>query len=247
MKKNYKHKPLIILINIIISLFILMIVTLLILTARHYPADSTTAFAMNGDKNITVTSENGNLHIFTAGEAKTGLVFYGGARVEYTAYAPLMKRLAENGITCILVSSPFDFALANINAPEGITEEYPEIEKWYIGGHSMGGTAAGMYIAKHPGEYDGILLVASYVSDDIHDKTGKAISVYGSNDGVFNKQRYDLFMKNLPGDINELEIEGGNHSGFAYYGDQAGDNPADISKQEQIDKTVEFCIQNMAA
>ena len=245
MKKATKHRSIKILTNIIISVLLILILTCALLTAKGYPADSVAAFAMNSTDTVTVKNEKTDLHIFECDEPTAGLVFYGGARVEYTAYAPLMKELANNKILCILVSSPLDFALANVNAPEGITAKFPQIKKWYIGGHSMGGTAAGMYIAKHPGEFDGIVLLASYVSDDIHDKINEAISVYGSNDGVFNRQRYSLFMKNLPDDINELEIIGGNHAGFAFYGDQDRDKKADITKEEQIKQTVEFCIKNM--
>jgi len=36
-------------------------------------------------------------------DSDTALIFYPGGKVEYKAYAPLMKALAEENITCILV------------------------------------------------------------------------------------------------------------------------------------------------
>lgn len=40
------------------------------------------------------------------------------------------------------VEMPFRLAVLDMDAAKGIQEHYPEIESWYIGGHSLGGSMA---------------------------------------------------------------------------------------------------------
>ncbi len=54
--------------------------------------------------------------------AETGLVFYPGAKVEYTAYAPLMRDLAACGYLAVAVEMPFNFAFFGINAADEVRE-----------------------------------------------------------------------------------------------------------------------------
>ena len=54
-----------------------------------------------------------------------------------------------------------------MNAADGIQERYPNVDRWYIGGHSLGGTMAGYYIAEHEQEFKGLILLGSYSSVDL--------------------------------------------------------------------------------
>ena len=75
-------------------------------------------------------------------DVSAGLIFYPGGKVEYTAYAPLMEKLAERGVLCILVKMPANLAVLDMSAAEVHLDEFPDIERWYIGGHSLGGSMA---------------------------------------------------------------------------------------------------------
>lgn len=44
------------------------------------------------------------------------------------------------------------------------------------------------------------------------------ISLYGSEDGVLNREKYLDYRGNLPKSTEEIIIEGGNHAGFGSYG-----------------------------
>lgn len=59
------------------------------------------------------------------------------------------------------------------------------------------------------------------------------ISLYGSEDGVLNREKYRQYQINLPRDAVEKVLEGGNHSGFGSYGHQEGDGEASVSAAEQ--------------
>lgn len=162
-----------------------------------------------------------------------GLIFYPGGKVEHTAYAPLMKACAQRGILCVLVKMPFNLAVFDINAADGIQERYPEIDKWYIGGHSLGGSMASSYLSEHKSEYEGLVLLASYSTEDVSGGL-EVLSVYGSEDKVLNMEKYKEYEGNLPDDFKEVVIDGGCHAYFGMYGAQDGDGTPKISDEEQI-------------
>ena len=186
------------------------------------------------DGKITVSEISGSVTAFVPENPVAGLIFYQGARVDAKAYAPLMRELAENGILAVAIDCPFNLAFFKMNAPDGIQGQFPQVEKWYIGGHSMGAEVAGQYLEKHIDEYDGIAMFAGFVTSDFSDTDISVISIYGENDGVLTDGAYDECLSHLPDGYKELVIDGGNHSGFAYYGPQKGDGEASISKDQQI-------------
>lgn len=189
---------------------------------------------------IIVAEEKNDRIVFEPEDAKAGLIFYPGGKVQYEAYAPLMEALAEEGILCVLLHMPANLAVLDMNAAEGITEEYPDIEKWYIGGHSLGGSMAASYAAKNVEELEGVILLASYSTAALQDSGLDVVSIYGSNDRVLNLEKYDKYRENLPEDFKEEVIEGGNHAYFGKYGFQEGDGDANITNENQIKSTVDI-------
>ena len=187
-------------------------------------------------------------------EEPAGLVFYPGGKVEYTAYAPLMEQLAERGVLCVLVKMPANLAVLDMSAAEIHLDEFPDIERWYIGGHSLGGSMAASYAAEHAEDFEGLLLLASYSTADLTESGLDVLSIYGSEDGVLNLSKYDEYCRNLPigkpgdadgtaGGTTEIIIEGGNHAGFGDYGPQEGDGEAALSGEEQQKMTVEAVME----
>lgn len=164
-----------------------------------------------------------------------GFVFYPGGKVEHTAYAPLMQACAEHGILCVLIEMPFSLAVMDIDAADGIQEHFPEIEDWYIGGHSLGGSMAASYLADNAENYSGLILLGSYSTTHLSCADVDVLSIYGSEDAVMNREKYAENLCNMPADFSELIIEGGNHAGFGMYGEQEGDGEATISSAEQIE------------
>ena len=184
------------------------------------------------------TLEDGT-DIFKPENAKVGFIFYPGGKVEYTAYIPLMDALARKGIMCVLLKMPLNLAVLDIDGAEGIQEMYPEIENWYIGGHSLGGSMAASYLSENINAYKGLILLGSYSTADLSKEDIKVLSVFGSEDKVMNKEKYDEYKINLPKDFSEEIIDGGCHAYFGMYGEQEGDGVATITNEEQILKTAE--------
>ena len=226
------------LIAVLASLIVIAVSSFAIYAGSYYHALPEAVSASQSSGSITVKTEDGNL-IFIPDNPRAGLVFYPGGKVEHTAYSPLMKRLAESGILCVLLKTPANLAVLDMNAANGIPEKYPDIREWYIGGHSLGGVAASSYLSDNPGEYTGLILLASYSTADLSLTGIKALSIYGSEDGVLNRESYTDNFSNLPADTSEYIIDGGCHAYFGSYGPQKGDGEPTITRERQIEITVD--------
>ena len=185
------------------------------------------------------TLEDGT-DIFKPENAKVGFIFYPGGKVEYTSYIPLMDALARKGVMCVLLKMPFNLAVLDVDGAEGIQEMYPEIENWYIGGHSLGGSMAASYLSENISAYKGLILLGSYSTADLSKENIEVLSVFGSEDKVMNKEKYDENKINLPIDFSEEIIDGGCHAYFGMYGEQEGDGTPTITNVDQIQKTAEI-------
>jgi hypothetical protein len=190
------------------------------------------------------TMEDGTI-VFEPQTAKAGFIFYPGGKVEHTAYIPLMRACASEGILCVLVEMPFNLAVLDVNAADGIQEEYPEIEEWYIGGHSLGGSMAASYLANHVEDYEGLILLGSYSTANLSGTNLTVLSVFGSEDRVMNREKYEESKSNLPNNFTEYIIDGGCHAYFGMYGAQDGDGKPTVTNEEQIRLTVENIVKIM--
>ncbi len=233
--------------KIILFVIIVLILSLVGCTVYYindyYHAEETAVSLITTPKeNVVVTEENG-VFTFKPQNATKGIIFYPGGKVEAKAYAPLMHSLAEEGILSVLVTMPGNLAVLDMNAADGICEQYPEIESWYMAGHSLGGSMAASYIAENTEEFDGVILLASYSTADLSDSGLEVLSIYGSNDGVLNMEKYSEYKPNLPSDFEEFIIDGGCHAYFGAYGEQDGDGEAEITREEQIEITVNEILE----
>ena len=238
-----KHKKLIVTLVTVTAVLLAVFIGGAVYVNDYYHAEDTAIAAMASAYNYTVEKYDGNI-AFIPNESVAGLIFYPGGKVEHTAYAPLMAEFAEHGVLCVLVEMPFRLAVLDMNAADGIQDNFPEIEKWYIGGHSLGGAMAASYILNHTSEFDGLLLLGAYSTANISDSGLSVISVYGSEDKVLNMEKYEENRELLPSDFTELIIEGGCHSYFGNYGHQDGDGEPLISSEKQIKQTVEVFMES---
>ena len=132
-----------------------------------------------------------------------------------------------------------------MKAADGIQDDYPDIEHWYMAGHSLGGTIAASYLSQHVDDYEGLILLASYAIDDLSQTSLNVLSITGSEDHVLNRQKAQENKINLPESVNEVIIKGGNHAQFGMYGPQSGDGQATITPAEQIELTVEHILNHI--
>lgn len=199
----------------------------------YYRADTEAVDALTpADIMITRNAQDNSLVFMPHGNVDTALIFYPGGKVEYDAYIPLMSACAEKGIMCILPEMPFNLAVFDADAAESLYNMYPEIVHWYIGGHSLGGSMAASYAADNAEDFEGVVLLASYSTEDISQLD--VLSVYGSEDKVLDIEKYEKYKANLPENFAEYVIDGGCHAYFGTYGEQSGDGTPSITNEEQI-------------
>ena len=208
----------------------------------YYRADREAIEAFISESSVHIRESGSNLLIFEPENSDSGLIFYPGGKVEYTAYTPLMESLASEGILCVLVEMPFNLAVLDMDAAAGIPEQFPEIENWYIGGHSLGGAMAASCLAKHIGTYEGLVLLGSYSTADLSGSGLSVLSIYGSEDTVMNREKYTQYRGNLPAGFTEVILDGGCHAYFGMYGAQDGDGIPAISAEEQIRQTADAIV-----
>lgn len=222
-------------IGVPVLVLVLLLIVCTIYLETYYRADTDAIEASFPAKRgiSEQTLDNGDM-IFSRPRAKVGLIFYPGGKVEHTAYVPLMRELAASGVNCVLCRMPFRLAVFDLHAADAARDACPDVERWYIGGHSLGGVIAASELKAHPGVYEGLILLGSYATEDLSAEPIRALSIYGSEDRVLNLKKYDQSRGNLPNDLTEFIIDGGCHAQFGMYGAQDGDGTPAITNEEQI-------------
>lgn len=165
----------------------------------------------------------------------TGLILYPGGRIDPRAYAPAAAAIAKSGYLVVIVPMPLNLAVLDPQAGAEVISVHPEIERWAIGGHSLGGAMAASFAYSYPEEVDGLVLWAAYParSNDLSGINLEVVSIFASLDGLADLEQIKASQTLLPENTEWIEIEGGNHSQFGWYGEQWGDNRAAISRAEQ--------------
>ncbi len=193
------------------------------------------------DRSVTIREEDDHIALIPKAYEDV-FIFYPGAKVEAEAYVPLLKRCAEKGVLCLIVKPPLHFALLDVNAADALVKLYPQGKRYFLGGHSLGGACASMYISRHLSDYEGLILLASYSNRDLSSSDLEVLDIYGDRDEVLNKEKHEEALKYLPSDFRQLVIKGGNHAWFGSYGPQKGDGEALIREEEQQDLTADAIV-----
>lgn len=242
-KSNSKRKLYFVLTTIGI-LLVILILSFFIYVNRYYHTDNSAIASLEQNLDINLTYEKHYLILSPKEEPlDTGLIFYPGGKVEYTAYAHMLSKLTEAGYICIIPKMPFNLAVFNQSAATPIMSDFPQIKNWYIGGHSLGGAMAAHYASQHSDSLEGLILLGAYSTKDLSNLPLKVLSIYGSEDKVLNKTNYNNGKAYLPKASTELCIKGGNHAFYGDYGYQKGDGHATISSEKQQQLTADAILK----
>ena len=208
-----------------------------------YPAGLTAQTALESTSRVTVAQDP--WIIFSPVEmGETGLIFYPGGLVEPTAYAPILQRIAEDGVLAVIVPMPLNLAIFNPGEANAVMGHYPHISRWMIAGHSLGGAAAAIYAENHPTKIEAIALWDSFPpnSADLSQTEIRALSIFGTTNGEPNTDNFDDKRHLLPEGTVFVPIEGANHAQFGDYGPQKGDVAASLSLAEQHERVTEIML-----
>lgn len=207
--------------------------------SRNLPEDTFENSAL-----VTVTKSS-DLVTFRSDTTKNNLnvIFFQGGLTDPKAYAPLCRKLAENGFTCHLLK--MDWRLPQYDYKKTLKLFNLDSGNYVVGGHSQGGKMAAQIVYEYPTLFKGLFLLGtSHPRDiDLSSFTIPTIKLYAEKDGLASTPEVMENKNKLPQNSKLILIKGGNHSQFGYLGKLLMDNSADISLEEQQKQTVKIILE----
>ncbi|WP_066521691.1 alpha/beta family hydrolase [Curtobacterium ammoniigenes] len=212
---------------------------------RPHSAVEPALAAMRSDSTVSVSETATRIVIRpTSAPDTTGVFFQPGALVDARAYAAALRPEAEQGHIVVIAKQPLDIAFLATGAFSAAQRSFPQVTRWVIGGHSLGGTVAA--IEANDGQHDsrspvvGLFFWASYPASDLHASLRiPVLSVSGSRDGLATPADIAASRRNLPANTTFTVVQGGNHADFGAYGPQPGDHSSTITSTAARNRIVE--------
>ena len=102
----------------------------------------------------------------------TGLIIHPGGNCDPRAYAPMAQAIASEGYFVAIIPMPNCISMGGYDRTAKVIEDFGEIEKWVLAGHSVGGTSIAWYTYEYGG-IEGLVILAGlghnlYTLDDTH-------------------------------------------------------------------------------
>jgi hypothetical protein len=201
--------------------------------AYPYPQDQAPIEqALQSDEAVRVSQ--GDFLVFepTDPPAAQGLIFYPGGKVDPVAYAPVLRELARAGLLVVVTPMPLKTAFLGVDRADEAMAAFPQIQTWYLGGHSLGGVAASLYAEHSADKLQGLLFWASYPVADLSALELPVLSIYARGDVQTTREEIADNRELLPADTRYIEIEG-NHWQFGHFSSDLHQAPPAVSRSEQ--------------
>jgi hypothetical protein len=206
---------------------------------RPFAAVQPALAAMRSDASVEVTESATRIVLApaTGPASEVGVFFQPGARVDARAYAAVLRPLAEAGHPVVIAKQPLGIAFLALSAFDDARSAQPGVQRWVVGGHSLGGTVAAIQAddtdADRSAPAVGLLLYASYPAGDVRGSLTAAVeSVSGTKDGLATPAKIQASRVDLPADATFTAIDGASHAQFGSYGAQPGDGIPTISNDQ---------------
>lgn len=192
--------------------------------------------AVNDDAAVALSYHDGYVSLAPAnGAVREAVVFYPGGHAAARAYVPRWAPIvAATGTMVLIPDVPLGLAFLDSAAADPIMADWPQVDRWWLGGHSLGGVAATDHLAAHPElDVEGLVLWAAFPDRDA-DLAGldlDVLAVTGSRDEIVATQEVRASLDRLPPGTRTVEIDGMEHSQFGAYDSFFGDGDPAISDE----------------
>lgn len=195
--------------------------------------DRAAALEAWNDPAVQITSTDHSIVIRpTEGATGAGLVFIPGAKVDPYAYLYKLSGIVEqSGATVVITKPTLNLAFFDTRPLSVFEADAPEVTRWWVGGHSLGGVRA-CQLAGTDGTV-GLVLFGSYCANDLSTSGLAVLSISGSADGLSTPAKIEAAKHLLPAGTDFVEIEGLNHAGFGDYGFQPGDGVSSLTDAQE--------------
>lgn len=200
--------------------------------------------ALESDDRVRVVADDG--YTFRPVEpADVGFVLYPGARVDPASYAVAARDIAEEGFLVVVPELTLNLAVLDASVAADVIAAHPDVDRWVVGGHSLGGAMAAGFAEDRRDDVSGLVLWAAYPPNGVDLSTADlaVASIFGTSDGLTTLDDIEDSRPRLPPETEFVAIEGGNHAQFGDYGAQERDEPATITFEEQQAQIVEATLR----
>jgi len=236
----------------------LFAVLLLAVVAYFYWQQSSTALpapdavaAMQSDDQVVI--DDGKYVVFRpAGvEPTTGVILYPGASCDVRGYAPVLHRIAARGYLVVGVPMPLNMAIFAPNRADEVRAAFPDIQRWVIAGHSMGGAMAAHYAHNHPDDLAGLILWDSYPAgtDSLVDVPYPVWHIHRATLDGKPPEKFERNRNLFPVTSTWVPVPGGIHMQFGSFvgGTYTEEWVAKITPREQQDIAVTGTLNALLA
>jgi pimeloyl-ACP methyl ester carboxylesterase len=207
--------------------------------------------ALVSDSQVRVEDDDWLVFSPASAAATTGVIFYPGANCDVRGYAPIFRKLAAAGYLVVDVRMPFNFAIYAPDRADAVRAAFPEVRRWVMMGHSMGGAMAGYYAYHHSADLAGLVVWDSYPPES-NDLSESGLPIWHIHRALADGSPPEKFtrMRHLyPADSQWVPIRGGIHM---YFGSFDGGGYVDqwkptISRDEQLDEVTAATLKALAA
>ena len=137
---------------------------------------------------------------------------------------------------------PLRMAVLGAGKAAKVITANPQITRWIIGGHSMGGAIAAGFACKHQDELSGLFMLGSYAArmHAMPDTSLPVLIVNGTEDDQVQQEQLAAQPERLPPHTRFIDIEGGDHYQFGTFADEWV--TATISRDEQQRQAIDAVL-----
>jgi len=180
------------------------------------PADPAARRALDSDDSIIVSRGDWISFRSRDSEAAVGVVVYPAARAEPAAYAPVLRRLAMDGYFVVLTPMPLNLAILAPDSARRVMRHHPEISRWVLIGHDLGGRVAAWFAGRHPSTVAGLVLWAAGPPPGVNlsREPWPVLSIGGAADTLATPEHLLAGHSRLPPATRYVEIPGADHWSF---------------------------------
>ncbi|MBL8224231.1 MAG: hypothetical protein JNM50_02785 [Chromatiales bacterium] len=208
--------------------------------------------AMESDAAVTVTDEPRWVIFDPAGrEPVAGVIFYQGASTDVRGYAPTLRRIAAAGYRVVAPRMPMNFSIFATDKALEVEAAFPEIRRWMLIGHSMGGGAGSAFIHKHPDAVAGFVVWDSFPleSDRLAEWNRPVWHIHRATPDGQPPESFAARRPYFPADAPWVPLPGGNHMNFGAFvgGSYKEQWVATMPRAEQHDRVVAATLEGLAA
>lgn len=173
---------------------------------------------------------------YTVDSPLKNIIFIPGGLVSANSYEYLAYSLALEGYNVTIAKAPYNLAILNPwIGKEFLSDDLDNV----VIGHSLGGVTASMVFSGID-TVSTMILLGSYPIQDISDKDTLYISA--EYDLGMDPEAFTDSFQFVNDNKTIIDISGGNHAQFGWYGPQKGDGEASIDTLTQQNLVVSYIV-----